>query len=72
MLRYARGEEGWRSITFQRFNDEEEMQRGEEEQGDEEEWHGEEVENVGEGPNEEEEEEAELERVPWQTRRIGF
>jgi hypothetical protein len=70
MLRYARGEEGWRSITFQRFNDEEEMQRGEE-QGDEEEWHGEEVENVGEGPNEEEEE-AELERVPWQTRRIGF
>jgi hypothetical protein len=71
MLRYARGEEGWRSITFQRFNDEEEMQRGEEEQGDEEEWHGEEVENVGEGPNEEEEE-AELERVPWQTRRIGF
>jgi hypothetical protein len=71
MLRYARGEEGWRSITFQRFNDEEEMQRGEEEQGDEEEWHGEEVENVGEGPKEEEEE-TELERVPWQTRRIGF
>jgi hypothetical protein len=70
MLRYARGEEGWRSITFQRFNDEEEMQRGEE-QGDEEEWHGEEVENVGEGPNEHHPH-PELERVPWQTRRIGF
>jgi hypothetical protein len=47
-------------ITFQRSDDEEE-QRGEEE------WHCEEAENVGEGPNEEEE--AEVERVMRQTQR---
>jgi hypothetical protein len=67
MLRCAHGEEGRRSITFQRSDDEEEEQGAEEEQGGEEEWRGEEAENVGEGPNEEE---AELERVPRQTRRI--
>jgi hypothetical protein len=47
-------------IAFQRSNDEEE------------EWCGEEAENVGEGPNEEEdesEEEAKVERVMRQTRR---
>jgi hypothetical protein len=44
MLRCARGEEGRRSIAFQRSDDEEEEERGEEEQGAEEEWHGEEVE----------------------------
>jgi hypothetical protein len=60
MLRCARGEEQRRSITFQRSDDEEEEQRGEEE------WRGEEAENVGEGPSEEEEE-AVLERVPRQT-----
>jgi hypothetical protein len=49
MLRCARGEEG-HSIAFQRFDDEEEEQSGEE------------AKNVGDGPNEEEEE-AELERV---------
>jgi hypothetical protein len=61
MLRCARGEEGRRSITFQRSDDEEEEHGAKEEQG------GEEAENVGEEPNEEE---AELERVPRQTRRI--
>jgi hypothetical protein len=76
MLRCARGEEGRRSITFQRSDDEEEEQQhgkeeqgAEEDQGGEEEWRGGEAENVGEGPNEEEEEEAELERVPRQTQR---
>jgi hypothetical protein len=60
MLRCACGEEQRRSITFQRSDDEEEEQRGEEE------WRGEEAENVGEGPSEEEEE-AVLERVLRQT-----
>jgi hypothetical protein len=60
MLRCARGEEGRRSITFQRSDDEEEEQQhgkeeqgAEEDQGGEEEWRGGEAENVGEGPNEE-------------------
>jgi hypothetical protein len=60
-----------RAITFQRSDDEEEEQHGEEER------RGEEVENVGEGPNKEEDEgeeeveseEAEVERVMRQTRR---
>jgi hypothetical protein len=61
-----------RAIAFQRFDDEEEEQRGEEER------HGEEVENVGEGSNGEEdggeeevesEEEAKVECVTRQTRR---
>jgi hypothetical protein len=55
MLRCARGEEEHRPIPFQRFDDEQEEQCGEE------------AENVVEGPNEEEEEgeeEAELDRVP--------
>jgi hypothetical protein len=60
MLRCVPGEEGWHSIAFQRFDDEEEEERGEEQ-------HGEEAENVGEGPNEEEE--VELESVPRQTQR---
>jgi hypothetical protein len=55
MLRCAHGEEEQRPITFQRSDDEKEDQRGEE------------AENVGEGPNEEEK--AELERVPRQTQR---
>jgi hypothetical protein len=60
-----------RAITFQRSDDEEEEQHGEEER------RGEDVENVGEGPNKEEDEgeeeveseEAEVERVMRQTRR---
>jgi hypothetical protein len=55
MLRCACDEEQ-RSIAFQRSDDEEEERRGEE------------AENVGEGPNEEEEE-VEVERVLRQTRR---
>jgi hypothetical protein len=55
MLRCACGEEGRRSIAFQRSDDEEEEEGGEE------------AENVREGANDEEE--AELERVPRQTRR---
>jgi hypothetical protein len=54
------GDEEQHSIAFQRFDDEEEEQHGEEE------WRREEVENVGE---EEKGEEAEFERVPRQTRR---
>jgi hypothetical protein len=54
MLRCVRGEEQQRPIAFQRSDDEEEERRGEE------------VENVVEGPNEEEEE---VERVPRQTQR---
>jgi nitrate reductase cytochrome c-type subunit len=63
-------------IVFQRSDDEEDEQRGEEE------WRGEEAQNVGEGANEEEdeseedeaeengsEEEAEVERVMRQTQR---
>jgi hypothetical protein len=66
MLRCARDEEQ-RSITFQRSDDEDEEQRGEEERhGEEAENAGEEVENVSE---EEEGEEAELERVSRQTQR---
>jgi hypothetical protein len=61
MLRCACDEEEQCSIAFQRSNDEEDEQRGDEEQ------HSEEAENVGEGPNVEEEE-AELEHVPRQTR----
>jgi hypothetical protein len=54
MLRCACGEEEQRLIAFQRSDDEEER--------------GEEAENVGEGPNEDEdEEEAKLEHVPRQT-----
>jgi hypothetical protein len=56
MLRCARGKKQQHSIAFQRSDDEEEEEhRGEEE-------------NVGDVPNEEEEE-AELERVPRQTQR---
>jgi hypothetical protein len=51
MLRCVRGEKQWHPIAFQRSDDEEEEERGEE------------VENVGEGANEEEEEEAGFERV---------
>jgi hypothetical protein len=54
ILSYARGEEEHRPIAFQISDDKEE------------ERHGEEAKNVGEGPNEEEE--AELERVSRQTR----
>jgi hypothetical protein len=62
MLRCARDEQ--HSIAFQRSDDEEEEERGEEER------RGEEAENVGDGPNVEEEgEEAELEHVPRLTRR---
>jgi hypothetical protein len=64
MLRCGHGEEEQCPVTFQRSDDEEE--HGEEEQ------HGDEVENVGEGPIEEEDEgqeEAELECVSRQTRR---
>jgi hypothetical protein len=62
MLRCVRGEEDKRFITFQRSDNEEEEQHGEEERC------GEEAENVGEGPNEEQKE-AELQRVLRQTRR---
>jgi hypothetical protein len=57
MLRCVHPELGDRPIAFQRSNDEEEEQRGEE------------AENVGEGSNEEEDEseEAEVERVMRQT-----
>jgi hypothetical protein len=61
MLRCACDEEEQCSIAFQRSNDEEDEQRGDKEQ------HSEEAENVGEGPNVEEEE-AKLEHVPRQTR----
>jgi hypothetical protein len=54
-------------LLFQGSSSNSSRQRGEEEQHGEEEQCGEEAENVGEGPNEEEE--AELERVPRQTRR---
>jgi hypothetical protein len=68
MLRCARDEQ--RSIAFQRSDDEEEEERGEDEERGEEERRGEEAENVGDGPNVEEEgEEAELEHVPRLTRR---
>jgi hypothetical protein len=65
MLRCACDEEQ-HSITFQRSDDEDEEQRGEEER------HGEEAENAGgevENVSEEEGEEAELERVSRQTQR---
>jgi hypothetical protein len=61
MLRYARGEEQQCPIAFQRSDDEEEEERGEEE------GCGEEADNVGEGSNEEDE--AKLEHVPRQTQR---
>jgi hypothetical protein len=54
-------------LLFQGSSSNSSRQRGEEEQHGEEEQCGEEAENVGEGPNEEEE--AELERVLRQTRR---
>jgi hypothetical protein len=57
MLRCACGEEDPRPIAFQRSNDEEEEERC-----------GEEAENVGEGPNEEQPE-AKLEHVSRQTHR---
>jgi hypothetical protein len=62
MLRCVRGEDEKCPIAFQRSNDEEEEERGEEDR------RGEEAENVGEGPNGEEEE-AELECVARQARR---
>jgi hypothetical protein len=68
LLRCVHPELDDHAITFQRFDDEEEEQRGEEER------HGEEVKNVGEGLNEEEveseeEAEVEVEHVTGQTQR---
>jgi hypothetical protein len=56
MLRCVHSELGDHPIAFQRSDDEEEQQRGEE-------WHGEETENVGEGPNEKKDESEKEDKV---------